>query len=290
MHRITTALGMLAAPAAYVAGRITGNQSLAMQSVHLDDNFLRGYRTRMQATGVHSEIFDRFVQAAKLCASTNEPIDDDIATLFPASHGQLLQDVVCALLHKNKRGGYFVEIGVGDGTTYSNTRLLEKELGWHGILAEPALMFHDSIIKDRTAILDRRAVSSETGTILTFEQDDATGELSGIAGQRTRRGKQIVSSYQVGTIRLDDLLDAYEAPDEIDYISIDTEGSELAVLSGLNLIRRKVSFFTIEHNYDRHRMKKYDELMGNAGYRKIAPHLSSFDYWYAHPDLGTTLF
>ena len=290
MHRIATALGMLAAPAAYVAGRMTGSTALTTRSVQLDDSFLRGYRARMQAAGFHSEMFERFAQAAKLCASTNAPIDEEMNFLFARSHGQLLQDVVCALLHKEKRDGYFVEIGVGDGTTYSNTRLLEEELGWKGILAEPALMFHDSITRTRSAVLDKRAVSSETGNTLIFEQDDAMGELSGVAGERTPRGAQNVSSYEVNTIKLDDLLDEHNAPDEIDYVSIDTEGSELSVLSGLSLKRRKISFFTIEHNFDSHRMKKYDEIMEGSGYRKILPQLSSFDYWYIHPDLKINIF
>lgn len=290
MGRIASTLGMLAAPAAYLAGRITGSTALATRSVHLDDGFLRGYRAQMQAAGIHSEMFERFTQAAKLCASANVAIDEEMDLLFPRSHGQLLQDVVCALLHKNKRDGYFVEIGVGDGTTYSNTRLLEQELGWKGILAEPALMFHDSIANTRTATLDRRAVSSETGSVLIFEQDDAMGELSGVAGERTPRGTQNVSTYEVHTVCLDDLLDEYNAPDQIDYISIDTEGSELSVLKGLSMTKRKVSFFTIEHNFDRLRMSSYDEIMESSGYRKILPHISSFDYWYVHPDLRADVF
>lgn len=290
MRRIARALGLLAAPAVYVAGRLTGSATLSTRSIQLDDSYLHGYRMRMHAAGRQSEMFERFAQAAKLCASTNVSVDEEMAALFPKSYGQLLQDVVCALLHKQKRDGYFVEIGVGDGTVYSNTRLLEQELGWKGILAEPALMFHDRIASSRTAILDRRAVSDETGNVLTFEQDDAMGELSGLADQRVSRGVQDVSSYKVETVRLDDLLDEHQAPDEIDYVSIDTEGSELSVLSGLSMSKRKVSFFTVEHNFDAHRMNKYDEIMGRAGYRKIVPHLSSFDYWYVHPDLKTDIF
>lgn len=290
LPKISTAFGFLAAPITYFAGRAISSPALSARSIELDNHFLRGYRAKLEANGLYSEMFERFAQAAKLCASANKPVDDEMSVLFPKSHGQLLQDVVCALLHNSKRSGYFVEVGVGDGTTYSNTRLLEQELGWRGILAEPARMFHDVIKSSRAAILDRRAVGGETGNTLTFEQDDAMGELSGLAGERTPRGKQALSTYTVQTTRLDDLLDEHGAPEQIDYISIDTEGSELAVLSGLTLKKRRIAFFTIEHNFDAHRMKRYDEIFQAGGYRKILPHLSSFDNWYAHSDFNLELF
>jgi FkbM family methyltransferase len=205
--------------------------------------------------------------------------------LFPNSHGQLLQDVMCALVHSVKRQGYFVEVGVGDGEKFSNTLLLERELDWSGILAEPASMFHKSISDTRSAILDKRAVSDKSGNTVLFEQDDGMGELSGLAGQRSPRGQQNLSTYEVSTVRLDDLLAEHNAPDEIDYLSVDTEGSEISVLDGLSLSKRRISLVTIEHNYDRGRMRAYADLFESAGYRQLFPNLSSFDAWYVHNDL-----
>jgi hypothetical protein len=37
-------------------------------------------------------------------------------------------------------------------------------------------------------------------------------------------------------------------------------------------------------------MKKYDEIMGNFGYRRILSKISAFDYWYVHPDLNIDIF
>lgn len=290
MQKVLTVAGLLAAPAAYIGGRLIGSPALSARSIHFDNNYLRGYASQIQANRIPSEMFGRFSQAAKLCASSNKSIDTEIHDLFPKSHGQLLQDVVCALLHGGKRNGYFVEVGVGDGTKYSNTLMLERDLGWRGILAEPAVMFHESIAGSRTALLDRRAVGSETGSILDFEQDDSLGELSGLSGARVPRGKQTLSTYQVRTIRFDDLLEEHQAPAEIDYVSIDTEGSEIAVLSGLSLTRRRIWLFTIEHNFDTDRMAKYDGIFAAAGYRKILPHLSEFDFWYVHSDLKSDIF
>ena len=51
---------------------------------------------------------------------------------------KLRQDILVAVLARFKRNGYFVEFGATDGVYLSNTFLLEQQLGWTGILAEPA--------------------------------------------------------------------------------------------------------------------------------------------------------
>lgn len=285
LRKMISVSGVLLAPVTYVLGRSLGSSSLSSRSVNFDHDYMRGYASALQAKDIESDMFVRFSQAAKLCASWDRNVDLEMLKLFPSSHGQLLQDVMCALVHGGKRDGYFVEIGVGDGEKFSNTLLLERDFGWRGILAEPAKMFHENISDTRSSILDKRAVSNESGKTVLFEQDDGMGELSGLAGQRSPRGRQSLSTYEVSTVRLDDLLAEYNAPDEIDYMSIDTEGSETSVLEGLSLSKRRISLLTIEHNYDQNRMRAYADLFEPAGYRRLFPNLSSFDYWYIHKDI-----
>ncbi len=287
LQKTITATKILAAPAIYIAGRVVKNAAMSARSATVDPDYIRGYVSKLQHQHRSSDLFMRFVQAAKLCAAAQTDIDEQVLELFPKSNGQLLQDIVAALVHKGRAGGYFVEIGVGDGIKYSNTLLLERDFAWSGILAEPATMFHDAITIARRARLDKRAVSNTNGEKLAFEQVDSFGELSGLARQRSPRGKQSLTTYEVETVRLDDLLDEHHAPDEIQYVSIDTEGSELNVLKGLSFDKRRVWFFTIEHNFDRQRLKAYDSILDGRGYRRILSGLSSFDAWYVHQDLTT---
>src|SRR5437868_2315922 len=59
----------------------------------------------------------------------------------------------------------------------------------------------------------------ELGTLLGFESTD---------GHREARGEHRI--IEVETVSLDDLLEQHGAPRDIDYISVDTEGSELEIL------------------------------------------------------------
>ncbi|MDX2142563.1 MAG: FkbM family methyltransferase [Rhodospirillaceae bacterium] len=189
------------------------------------------------------------------------------------------------MVHNKKRNGYFVEVGVGDGTALSNTLILERDFGWTGVLAEPNRAFHDKIAKTRRAVLDKRAVYDISGKKMRFEEVAGVGELSGLGRHRTERGSPILSAYDVETVALDDLLAAHGAPSQIDYMSIDTEGSEVDILKGLSLKNRQVAFFTIEHNFDRKRLKAYHSILQPAGYREILPEISTFDAWFVHRDV-----
>ena len=175
------------------------------------------------------------------------------------AHAQLFQDLFVVLASAEKRNGYFVEIGVGDGISLSNSALLESEYGWTGILAEPNPNFHAAIRKNRAAILDTRAVFSKSGKKLDFLCDDA-GELSGIVETHTRtQSKTGGTIIPVETVSLVDLLAQHNAPAVIDYMSIDTEGSELDIISPLDFARYRPLILTIEHNYDKTRLARLSQ-------------------------------
>ena len=53
---------------------------------------------------------------------------------------------------------------------------------------------------------------------------------------------------QAKTVTLNTLLDEYNAPSVIDYISLDTEGSELKILQAFDFRKWEVRIFSIEHN------------------------------------------
>lgn len=202
---------------------------------------------------------------------------EEFLGLLPFSKSQLSQDLFVAAATNLKRDGFFVEFGATDGVALSNTHMLESQLGWHGILAEPARMWQAALMENRKAIVSDLAVWSKTGSTVKFVED---AELSTFhtfrkADQHARNGR----TYDVSTITLVDLLTMHNAPALIDFLSIDTEGSELEVLEAHDFDKFKFSLICVEHNYTSKRQSLFD-LLTSKGYRRVLEHVSQFDDWY----------
>jgi len=199
----------------------------------------------------------------------------------------LRQDILALAVHQWRRDLYFVEFGALNGVRASNTWLLERDYGWTGIVAEPAQVFHDELQANRRCRIDMRAVAAETGRRLRFKETDTQLGLSGLMDyfktgecHTKRRLASQGREYDVDTVSLTDLLAQHGAPPHINYISMDTEGSELSILETFDFSRYTVGLWTIEHNYfDADRSAIFD-IMTRNGYERILTDLSTIDDWY----------
>lgn len=197
------------------------------------------------------------------------------------SRGQCFQDVAALYFSNKKRDGFFVEVGTGNGEQLSNTFLLEKVYGWRGVLFEPDRRFHESIRKSRTASLDIRPVYSDDGKVMDFLEVSGAGELSTLDAYRKSDGRNRKgTSYRVETTTLNTALAFYDAPKDIDFISIDTEGSELEVLRGIDLENFNVRFLTIEHNYEEEKKQAICDYLQPLGYKPVLESFSQMDIWF----------
>ncbi len=208
------------------------------------------------------------------------------------SYSQLRQDLF-VLFCLGRNPGYFVEFGACDGIELSNTYLLEKEFLWKGILAEPAKIWQYQLKNNRpNASIETLCVADKSGNTVKFLEIPGQEVLSGIeeysyfdAHAETR--KNIGQPYSVDTISLNDLLDKHNAPDVIDYMSIDTEGSELSILQNYNF-SRKFKVLTIEHNETVNR-GPLENIMKKNGYVNVLPEESRWDGWFLSEDTVNNL-
>ncbi len=200
------------------------------------------------------------------------------------SQSQLFQDLWVLWRAGEKRGGYFVEFGAANGKSLSNTYLMEKEYGWTGILAEPNPNFHADIRANRNCHFSPLCVFGTSGETFRFNCD-VLGELSTLSHLATADAhrRNLRQEIEVATISLNDLLSSFDAPRDIDYISIDTEGSEYDIIASFDFDRYNVRSFTIEHNGTAARDKIHAVMTAN-GYRREFEDLSFFDDWYRRPD------
>lgn len=198
--------------------------------------------------------------------------------LLDQSRSQIRQDLFALAQLEFKTGGFFVEFGATNGVELNNTWLMEHEFGWSGILAEPATGWHDDLHANRKATIDTRCVWKASDETVQFTETP-TGINSSISSFVKTSRKMRGRTYSVETVSLNDLLAGHGAPEVIDYISIDTEGSEFDILSALDFDRWAFRVMTVEHNHEPQREDVQDLLTGH-GYRRVMQDVSRFDDWY----------
>lgn len=189
------------------------------------------------------------------------------------SKSQLGQDLEVVKFYNGKKNGFFVDIGAADGVFLSNTYLLEKKYDWKGICVDPVPSNYEKLKASRpNSIISAFAVHDKSDLILNFDIDDENGTsvLSGLSSFIIDKFKNIKkTTMTVKTISLNDLLEKYNAPEFIDYLSIDTEGNEFEILKAVNFNKYKFGLLHVEHNYQEPRRSQIRNLLLQNNYEYI---------------------
>jgi FkbM family methyltransferase len=203
------------------------------------------------------------------------------------SYSQIGQDIEVLKVYNNKHNGFFVEIGASNGVAYSNTFLLETNYNWKGICVEPLPYLFEELCKNRpNSICLEKAVYKESDKDIMFDIVDKYDLLSGIS-ECISDHSYLVSSNKtqitVKTITFNDLLDKNNAPLFIEYLSLDTEGSELEILKSVNFDKYTFGLIDVEHNFKEPIRTQLRTLLTSNGYDYIGE-----NYWddkYKHSSL-----
>jgi FkbM family methyltransferase len=204
-----------------------------------------------------------------------------------SQHGQD-KFVLEAFFKDRKKSGVFVEIGAYDGVTFSNTLLFER-LGWRGLCIEPMPSAFQKLTAARSAVCINCAVADNTGTGTFLEVDMPSGfekMYSGLKANFDERHKNTIQQWgknpreiKVPIRRLGEILDE-QGMRRVDYMSIDTEGSEWKILRSFDFGAFDVRVLSVENNYQDEKIRKH--LAGN-GYRLVNV-FAEIDELYAKPD------
>jgi len=218
-------------------------------------------------------------------AESHSKLIDFLFEHHEKSKSQLLQDLVAAFLFKDKDSAFFVEFGAADGRELSNTYFLEKSQKWRGLLAEPSRSWHQQLQQNRNCQLDFRCVWSQSREILDFQE---TSDLmlstvkEFIASDLLAPFRVDGNAYQVESVSLKDLLIESKAPKNIEFLSIDTEGSEFQILKNFDFNLFTFGAIVVEHNFTPSRIS-IRELLVSKGYVPFLENLTKWDDWYISP-------
>ena len=151
-------------------------------------------------------------------------------------------DLLTNYLNVKNVNGIFLEMGACDGVSYSNTKALEDDLGYRGILIEPGEKYYEGLVKNRPNCKNYKCIVSE------IEGDvDYIGDSTGVGGAVSALtdkwidawGKTFPGAFdrekitKVRSRKLSDILHETKVP-YIDFWSLDVEGSELGVLKTMD--------------------------------------------------------
>ena len=84
---------------------------------------------------------------------------------------------------------------------------------------------------------------------------------------------------EVVIISLNDVISKYFNGSKIDYMSVDTEGSELVILKHFDFSKYVPKVVTVEHNFT-DAEKELDKLFIKHNYRRFFKEFTQFDAWY----------
>ena len=209
---------------------------------------------------------------------------DRLYNLISDSKSQIFQDLFVLNELNFKKKGFFIEIGAANGIDLSNTYLLEKKFDWDGIVVEPAKIWRDEIIKNRACTISYDCIYSESGLKVEF-LETTKPEFSTVnidskskdihEGYRQKNNKK----YELRTTSFKDFSTKYEVPKKIDFLSIDTEGTELEILKSINFEDFDIKIITVEHNFTKKRESIFNYLIG-FGYQRVLENFSLVDDWY----------
>jgi FkbM family methyltransferase len=189
----------------------------------------------------------------------------------------LIDKFINEIIFRNKKDGFFVEIGALDGIIFSNSYIFEKYLNWSGLCVEPDLRWRDSIIQNRKCNISFNVISDTSDLDVEFCIHKNGGESFVKTEKRNWiYDNDILDTYKVKTLTLTDLLDLNNSPKLIDWISVDTEGSEINIISKfLSDSKYTVNFINIEHTSN----DDIDKLFEESNFIRInSPFLNLFKF------------
>lgn len=195
----------------------------------------------------------------------------------PVMFGQYFQDYYLYVNHFKylNRPGIYVDIATNEPISISNTFFFDRCLQWRGICVEANDMYFEGIYRERSCQLVPTCVGSKDGESVQFNLYGGYGGIVGDTYKHSNRKEVATNAIRRKQLRcttMENVSKSYGVS-KIDYLSLDVEGHELAVLKGFGLQNNTISVMTIEGTRKDH--NEIDKYLTEMGYKR---HFVNFDY------------
>lgn len=201
------------------------------------------------------------------------------------SYSQEGEDLIIDKLLGYKTNGFFVDIGAHHPLRFSNTAIFYKR-GWNGINidAMPNSMVEFNLLRKRDINLEI-AISNEEETKIFYKFNEPalnTLNKQEALSKNGKNGYKIIDTIEVKTFKLKTILYQYARNNEIDFISIDTEGNDLNVLKSNDWEMFKPKLILVE--------ELNNNKLDNFYTSEIAQFLTGKNYSIAAKTINTIIF
>ena len=154
---------------------------------------------------------------------------------------------------RNRKDGFFLEIGAFDGVTGSNCLHFEKFMGWDGVAAEPSRTQYKFLEKNRRCKTVNKAVGFSGDTVEFVEVVEGPAMLSGVNSEDFAMTKAFLDNddasrtitYDVETVSVMELVGDRSL---VDFMSLDIEGAEMKVLESIDFDKVQMRVIAVENS------------------------------------------
>jgi FkbM family methyltransferase len=234
----------------------------------------------------------RLLCAASLLSSTGSCGDgtdfDKLLLEGEGLYAQEKQELIIRHFFRDRRDGFYLDVGCYHPKQASTTYYLENHLGWSGIGIDAQEKYRPlwETHRPRSKFF-AYVVTDESGKTVTFHQAGAISstEVENIEKWEKLRDRVYkVAAVELPTITLDDLLQR-EGVEKVDFLSIDINGTEPTAMAGFDIQRYRPDLVHIEvHTGNQELLMSYFE---KNGYRRIDEYLEhDLTNWYFTPAEG----
>jgi len=207
--------------------------------------------------------------------------------------GQAGQDRFVYQLLNNRKNGFFLDLASNDARTLSNTFALERYHNWTGICMEPnPVYWHDLSYRDHChvvgAVVGKHRMEEIDFELFASKQSGTGGGIvkAGFDNTADGQSQNQMESFRTKkyTVPLLEVLERYNAPSAIDYLSLDVEGAEGYIMEDFPFHKYQFSLMSVERPKD-----DLVELLKQQNYTLLATITQWGETIWAHGSIRDSL-